>query len=163
MGCIFWFLSATCLKNLKHFMGLVWFFHYVLFYLWYRKTTTNILWNETQCHKQFEYSTSLWKLNWPIFVIEEIMAVVIIWNQTWCKAKTYFVVFNSVLLSVPQQEVTPSWDQWLSVSSWAAGGFSPLSCVRPTQQTWQPTSLFHEWTTQFGKKINLKKKREIDR
>lgn len=49
------------------------------------------------------------------------------------------------------QAATPSWDQWLCVSSWAAGGSSPSLCVRPTRLTWPPTSPCHAWTMLSGK------------
>lgn len=49
------------------------------------------------------------------------------------------------------QAVTPSWDQWLYVSSWAAGGSSPSLFVHPTQPTWLPTLLCHVWTMLSGK------------
>ena len=56
-----------------------------------------------------------------------------------------------LFLPARPQAATPSWDQWLCVSSWAAGGSSPSLCVRPTRLTWPPTSPCHAWTMLSGK------------
>lgn len=61
-------------------------------------------------------------------------------------------------IPAPPQVVTPSWDRWLSVLSWAAGGSLPSLCVHPTQQTLLPILLCHVWTMLSGKAkhLNLK-------
>lgn len=65
------------------------------------------------------------------------------------------VFYSYIFIPAPPQVATLSWDRWLCVLSWAAGGSSPSLCVRPTQQTWLPTSPCRAWTMLSGKTQHL--------